>query len=430
MQSSRMFFLFFLFLLQNILHLRACLKLFAVKGERDCPLVTHYCTALFNICIYLFIQYLVFFIISSSSADKTAKICTNQWQPLQLHINSPRHVFRLFSAGVTLACGWTPSCTAAPLTSAPHSATTRSPAGKTSTSTAWRSGPSTSDPRPLHLHPLPASKKNQNTATPPFSRVRCTPLFWGKRSLHASKPHKAYSVRGKLWLLLQETVVPQPVLRTADEFHAWLEKALEGLGRCFCRWITGRVRGPCEWICSTPHRPTNPRIFREERVLGCRRPRWGLSPGEQVGSFQWCWAFICWKCKDWFTLYVLECPVFCPGKVWEVNSFVMTLWKGRELDRKLDGSCPLFYKITFCCRKYRSQRLKYQLFTNEMLHLPWRPTCSFERFFPPPPPRLLPNRLRMLHRPLHFLYSCIAIFLSRPKQVLKPGNICNDQKAF
>lgn len=45
----------FCFFCKNKLCLRACLKLFAVKDERDCPLVTHYCTALFNIGFYLFI---------------------------------------------------------------------------------------------------------------------------------------------------------------------------------------------------------------------------------------------------------------------------------------------------------------------------------------------------------------------------------------
>lgn len=97
---------------------------------------------------------------------------TNQWWPLTgvvlwLRTVPPSRVFRLFSAAATLVCGWTPSWTAAPPTSAPHSATSRSPGGKTSTSTAWRSGPSTKHPAPTpaasasdptpwkHRHPSP-----------------------------------------------------------------------------------------------------------------------------------------------------------------------------------------------------------------------------------------------------------------------------------
>lgn len=78
------------------------------------------------------------------------------------------------------------------------------------------------------------------------------------------------------------------------------------------------------------------------------------------------------KCEDSFTLYVLDCPVFCLGKVWK------TFYEGER--REAWWILPSFYEMTVCCRKYRWQCLKYQLFTNEVLHLSWRPTCSFEVF--------------------------------------------------
>lgn len=61
---------------------------------------------------------------------------------LLLCLNTPP--ICLSSAVVSWVCGLTPSCTEAPPPNVPLSTTSRSPPGRTSPSTVWRSGPSSS----------------------------------------------------------------------------------------------------------------------------------------------------------------------------------------------------------------------------------------------------------------------------------------------
>ena len=93
------------------------------------------------------------------------------WQQIKLIPTPVPQLFVSSPAGVSWVCGWTPSCTEAPPPNAPPSTTSPFPPSRTSTSTAWKSGPSSSRTHPplLLLHLL--SAPNLQTPSSPPSQV-------------------------------------------------------------------------------------------------------------------------------------------------------------------------------------------------------------------------------------------------------------------